>query len=391
MIFATQSEAGSVLKAFGESGQYRLLLKQASIIAEIELLAQSLEPKIAATIFAALQQQADNVVLQAIADALAAGHVDAVLSMLGVSELDAFIGPVKDTLMDAVWDSGAMIAARLPSTLGRGVEFQFNRLNPRLIDWLNSYSLNLVREINDETKKGVRVALVEGMQAGEGPHAVARSVKQVVGLTERQAKAVLSFRKELERFHLKRSAKAWGLGNKQDKVNGHAVFRYDTDGTAKDGIDLRRLRDYRYDKTLARALETGKPLKPAQIDKMVDAYKRRYLQYRSRVIARTEALRAANVGIQDAWRQAIEKGAVDEFSVRREWIVTPDERLCPHCRPIPEMNPKRGVMMAQPFATPRGPVMLPPVHPQCRCVVFIRQWEPEQLKDDAPGATGTVA
>ena len=123
----------------------------------------------------------------------------------------------------------------------------------------------------------------------------------------------------------------------------------------------------------------GGPFTPAQLDKMVAASARKYRQFRSQTIARTEALRATNFGVQDAWRQLIEAGGAPEALVRRQWVVAKDERLCDVCAPVPGLNPKRGVPFAQPFATPVGPLMMPPAHPNCRCTVFIRRFEPEQL------------
>jgi hypothetical protein len=83
--------------------------------------------------------------------------------------------------------------------------------------------------------------------------------------------------------------------------------------------------------------------------------------------------------VQDAWQQAIDTGRVPEAQVRRQWIVARDERLCESCGPIPRLNPKIGVKHGQPFATPNGPQWLPPLHPNCRCTVFIRQYEPQQI------------
>jgi hypothetical protein len=90
---------------------------------------------------------------------------------------------------------------------------------------------------------------------------------------------------------------------------------------------------------------------------MVDAYARKYRKYRAETIARTESMRALNMGTQEAWRQAVQDGKIVEDLIRRFWKVAHDERTCPVCKPIPEMNPN-GVKLAQPFATPRGPIFL---------------------------------
>lgn len=348
---------------------------------EAEALASKLEPELAKAILDAFLKQQGKADLDAIIAALEAGDIGKVLELLDLPGSIAAFEGVSSTIHTGVNAAGAMAAAQVGLQV-RGVTFAFNSLNPRLITWLQTYSLKLIRQITDGTREGIRQYLIQGMKDGKNPKAVARQVKGIIGLTDKQAMAVYNYRKELETFHLKRSAASWGLGNKIDQVNGTQVFKPGEDGQPLDGIGQRRLRDLRYDGQLNRALTTGKPLKPEQIDKMVAAYQRKYLAYRSRTIARTEAIRATNMGIQDAWQQALDKGAVKEDLTRKKWIVAADERTCEICGPIPGLNPPKGIKHQQSFVTPEGPQMLPPMHPNCRCTVFYRVYEPKQLEDE---------
>lgn len=348
-------------------------------LSEVEALASKLEPNLAKAILAALTAQGDAVSIDAIVAALEAGDVGKVVALLDSPEVIAAFSALTAPVQSAVYAAGALGAGAI-ATQVRGAAFVFDQLNPRLLTWLQSYNLGLIREISSQTKEGIREYLLAGMTAGKNPKDVAREVKTVIGLTDRQARAVYNFRRELETFHLRQGAKAWNLGGKIDRVNGTQVLRPDEDGSPMDGVDERRLRDFRFDGQLKRAMETGKPLSQEQIDKMVAAYQRKYLAYRARTIARTEAIRTTNKGIEDAWRQAIESGKVPEGLVRKRWFVTRDERLCKICGPIPKMNPDRGITIGSPFNAPKGPVMLPPAHPNCRCTIVFRVWEPEQLK-----------
>lgn len=346
---------------------------------EIERMAEKVAPGLGKAIAKLLAAQQDSIDLNALAAALQAGNVDAVLAMLAGADLGAATAEIQAAVQASVWGAGAATAATINAQIS-GASYIFGQLNPRLVTWLQTYSLGLIRQINQSTREAIRDTLIDGMKAGDNPIRTARTIKQVIGLTSRQQKAVLNFKRHLETFHLKQTAGAWNLGAKIDRVNGRQVMKPDAEGLPKDGINARRLRDFRFDGQLKRAMETGKPLTAAQIDKMVAAYSRKYLRHRSETIARTEALRTTNFGVQDAWRQAIEQGKAAEPLVRRRWVVAADERLCPTCQPIPGMNPKRGVKFDQPFATPVGPTMLPPIHPNCRCTVFIRAFEPEQLE-----------
>jgi hypothetical protein len=310
--------------------------------------------------------------------ALESGDVGKVLGLLALDKAADAFAALQPAVQAGVYAAGAYAATQIVQV--SGASFSFGQLNPRLISWLQAYSFNLIQQINDQTRDAVRQYLVEGMTAGKNPKVVAQEVKQIIGLTEKQAKAVQNYRKELQTFHLKRSAGSYGLGNKVNRVNGTQVSITDEDGLNSDGINARRLRDFRFDGQLKTAMNSGKPLSEAQIDKMVSAYQRKFLAYRSRTIARTEALRTTNMGIQDGWRQAIEAGKVPEDLVRKQWIVARDERLCEVCSPVPKLNPKQGVKIGAPFNTPKGPYNLPPVHPNCRCTVFMRVYEPAQLK-----------
>lgn len=348
---------------------------------EIEALAAKLEPKLAKAILEALQAQKGAVSLDAIAGALEKGDIGKVVALLDIVDLDSVMAGVEHELQGLVWAAGAATAAQAGTVANlAGTVFRFNQLNPRLVEFLQQYSLKLIRQIDDSTKEGIRAALMDGMLAGQNPRDQARKVRQVIGLTDRQGKAVLNFRKELESMHLRSSAGGYNLGGKISRAPGGAqVYALDSEGAPKDGILERRLRDFRFDGQIQRAITSGKPLTEEQIDKMVDAYARKYLKHRSETIARTESMRATNIGVQDAWRQAIETGKVGEDLIRRKWIVGHDERLCEVCSAVPGMNPKVGVKFAEPFSTDKGPVMLPPLHPNCRCTVVIRQYEPAQL------------
>lgn len=346
----------------------------------LEALARKAEPALAKLILEALKAHPGLVDVDALEEAIRRGNIEGALAALNNDVLAGTYKTVSRELSAIAWAAGSAVPALT------GTAFVFDHLNPALIDWLRTYTLGLIQEMNDQTLAGVRSALVRGMNAGQGPRETARDVRQVIGLTEYQEKAVARFRSELKGFHLRRSAKAWNLGGKIDRAPGGAqVFKPDEDGSPKDEVDARRLRDFRFDATLKRAMEKKVPLTQAQIDKMVDRYAERYRKHRSEVIARTESMRATNMGAFEAWKQAILGGKVDQSLVRRQWLTAKDERLCRTCQPVPGMNPARGVKFDQPFQTPKGPVQIPPLHPNCRCSVFNRVWEPSQLASPSAG------
>ena len=349
---------------------------------QIEALAASLEGGLKHAILGYLLTHKDAVSLKALIEAIESGSIAKVLDIITGTTKAAAAQGVTDAIASSVW-AGAVLATSNINMKLRGAAFAFDKLNPQLLEFINGYSFELIRRIDEQTVEAIKEVMHDGMKGGHGAAKIAREIKQAIGLTPKQSKAVSNFRKELETFHLRSSATAWNLGEPIDRVNGHQVIRIGPDGKPLDGIEARRLRDFRFDKTLIKAMQTGKPLTPEQIDKMVAAYERKYLRYRSETIATTEALRTTNQGVQEAWRQAIQTGKADALLVRRQWIVAKDERRCAHCSAVPGMNHKLGVPFDQPFKTPHGALMLPPLHPRCRCVVFIRQYEPIQIQNAA--------
>jgi hypothetical protein len=60
-------------------------------------------------------------------------------------------------------------------------------------------------------------------------------------------------------------------------------------------------------------------------------------------------------------------GTINPARTLREWIVTPDDRLCAYCA---SMDGQR-VGLGEDFQSGLGPVHEPPLHPQCRCAVSL--------------------
>jgi hypothetical protein len=337
----------------------------------LRAVADKQQPKIRKAILAALKA-ADSATIKSLAEAIQAGQVGTVLALLGLDKLEARFGGLVSELRSTVAQAGGVAAASAPPirpAVGPKLDVTFDLYNPRTLQFLQEYEFRLIREISENTRAGIRSAVSEGITQGRNPRAVARELKKSVGLTERQMKMVSNFRKELETFHLKRAARAWNLGGTKSKAPGGAgTFAIDAEGNPIDGILHRRLRDFRYDKQLIKAMQSGKPLTPDQIEKMVGRYRERMIAYRAENIAKTESLRAMGVGNHQAWVQAQEQGL---GPVVKEWRTAGDERVRLDHRRIPKLNPD-GVPVDQPFKTPSGPVMHPPLGVNCRCVAVYR-------------------
>lgn len=87
---------------------------------------------------------------------------------------------------------------------------------------------------------------------------------------------------------------------------------------------------------------------------------------RAQTIARTETMTASNQGQLEAWEQAKEAGLLSGGE-QKEWIVTPDDRLCPICEPMDGVN----VGLDEKFVVNGEELDGPPAHPNCRCTIAL--------------------
>lgn len=275
--------------------------------------------------------------------ALDSGSIDKVMSVLGLDrDLEVLNPLLTKPLGEIVGEAGTATQDATPALAARGgsLAMRFDLVNPNTVQAVRTYGFNLIRQITDDTRDGIRAIVAHAMEYGGHPYEQARQIRLLIGLTESQADAVANFRRMLE------------------------------EGDA-DAL-TRALRDHRFDGTLRQALGANPTLTltDEQIDKMVARYAERMLNARAENIARTETINAARLGTQAAWRQAAEDGWLEHAKIRQGWMVTPDDRLCVYCAAVPLLNPE-GVLLGQQFVTPLGPVDGPTLHPLCRCIVYL--------------------
>lgn len=158
---------------------------------------------------------------------------------------------------------------------------------------------------------------------------------------------------------------------------GENAFRIDVNGNPIDRLTRWRLRDktmdpYVFDVIDAQqkgdkvALAKAKAALKAKASEIKSRYGDRYIKHRSMVIARTEAMRAANLGSYESWRQALEdNGLFEPGQIKRRWVTAKDDRVRPDHRGA--AGQVRG--FAEPFVVGGDRVMMPPHQPNCRCTV----------------------
>lgn len=341
----TKAHPGSIIRKTWSTPLERVLKAEDPEYQWLHTIADSAAPDVRQRFLDAVAAIRGTVQEAQLRAAIESGDMERVLHILGLDQdasqfHEAIIPPLRETVH-------ATAAAALEATpaielaqrhLRAEARMRFDIVNPHTVHAVQHYGFNLIRQVNDETRNGIRAIVSHAMEFGGHPYEQARQIKNLIGLTERQARAVTNFRRLL---------------------------------SAGDSEALtRELRDHRFDAQIRTAIRSGNGLTKEQIDQQAQRYADRMLQWRARNIARTETINAARIGTQAAWHQAAEKGLLRHNRIRQGWGVTPDDRLCEFCVQVPEMNPD-GVPLGGQFETPFGPVDGPTLHPECRCIVYL--------------------
>lgn len=224
-----------------------------------------------------------------VADLIERGQADAAVRALGPAA-----GALATTWAKWYVEAGTTTAGFVGRATAQ-VGVHFGGTNARAVDLVRANQLRLVREFTEEQRAATRQALVRGVAAGANPVEQARAFRQSIGLTRYQEQAVENYRQALQ-----------------------------SGGTS--ALD-RELRDRRFDRTVESAAADGRSLSSSQVENMVGRYRERFIAYRAESIARTESLSSVHEGMQEAFSQAADNGAIQSADVERTWSTSEDNRV----------------------------------------------------------------
>jgi hypothetical protein len=236
-------------------------------------------------------------------------------------------GYLTPAILKVVLQCGVRATEQLQSI---GITGSFTLNNPYAKEWADQHVGDLITEVTDDQKLGVKKLISFAMDNGGHPYQTAKTIKTFIGLHSRQVAAVI---------------------NRWDDLTQQG------DQTAQ------------------------------QVNDACDAYGRRLLEYRSELIARTETIDALCGGQGAAWQSAKQDGLLPDTMVQ-EWIVTPDDRTCPDCL---AMEGKTAPIGGQFHSDDFGDVDGPTLHPDCRCAIgLVEQPNDTDSKDDQPDQNETA-
>jgi len=218
--------------------------------------------------------------------AIESGQLDRLLlEVLNDENLDPAFAKLRVRVDMMVAESVKGEAMQLPAWLKPRT---FGVFNPLVIQAATILDTRVVNGLKNEIRETVMQEARWGLEAGESPKVTARRIRSTVGLAPNQSRAVENFRRML------------------------------TEGDGE--LFTRALRDRRFDGTIRKAF-AGNGLTQAQIDKMVDAYRRRFIAFNAETHARTLALDANKQAQRLAWEDAIARGVVSADQLVRTWLA----------------------------------------------------------------------
>jgi len=127
-----------------------------------------------------------------------------------------------------IMQTGGNVAYRQLAIVG-----SFDVLNVRAVKAAEKFCAKLVREVTANTKEGIRVFIREGVKAGKSMPKIAKELRPVIGLTEKQSLAISNYRKRLEAKEPKLTAtqvdkKVTRQTNKAHRLRAENIARTET-------------------------------------------------------------------------------------------------------------------------------------------------------------------
>jgi uncharacterized protein with gpF-like domain len=334
---------------------------EAAFISRLERQARQLSPELVRRYLEAYRLIRGVLSEAEIVRAIRSGSVERLIAtMLDDEALDPAVVRLRVALDRAVLQVAETEARHFPSWVRPAA---FDILSPQVIEAARRLDQVQARLLKDQVRDTLRTVVVEGIEAGRNPRAVARQVKSLVGLSESQAQAVLNFRRQLETGDRAALRRALGKGVLRRPDGSTIVRRAHAGGEGLTKAQLARL-----DRLLGK-----EPLSAAQVDAMVEAYRKRLEAWNVETQTRTAMLQAQKQGQRASWEDAIARGVVQRWDLARSWVAVGGPKGDGRNRPEHLILHGTVVGFDEPF--PNGDLIPGETDYNCRCRerVFIRR------------------
>ena len=265
----------------------------------IEQVVDRLAPRMSRAFRDAALAAQGRVDLDALAANVEAGRVGRVVRQLDVKTF------VEDDLLPTM---SFLVEAYEAGRVAKKLSLDLKTTNPKALLAAERQAAELLTSVNDETKQTIRDLIARAYREQMTPRDVARLIRSVIGLNDRQSTALFNYRQGL--------------------------------------------------------VEDERP--PDQVERMTERYGAKLLRQRADTIAQHEVHGASVRGQKDLWLEGISEGRIDAGTARRIWIA--NVGACEWCEAIETIN-KEGVPVDGQYQTSDGDMINGPEdsHVGCRC------------------------
>lgn len=287
------------------------MLKRLSQRELLEQLAADWQPQIRAAWIASLAEISSSIVLQRIIERLERGDVSGAVELLNIRE--EMFARVEATLLQAYNAGGQATVGTFPRVMdpsGNRILFTWGVRNLVGEQELRDHAARLVRGATQDMRRGIGEALSESLARGDNPRS---ALRQIVG------------RGRVDPRTGTRAGGLLGLTQRQMQTTSwvrQALIDGDT-VRMREYLSLSpNIRDRRFDRSVAKAIREGRSFSVTDADKIAGRYAERALDYRGKVLARHETALVLDKARDDAFRQQIAEGKVDQEDITKTWFHT---------------------------------------------------------------------
>lgn len=242
-----------------------------------------------------------------------------------------------------------------------------HKLRPNDTTGLQRSAQALETRIRRDISTSIRTAIDAAIASTGDPLRRAQHLKRTIGLSSKQRAALDTMESVLSSYV--EAPRNFVAANVRNGVREPA--RYERRFDATKALNATRGTLSAAQRNVLRKAFVTPSLNDRDAAKVLDRHAKALLRHRIKTGIGFGLHRIAETTKLTAWRIAQRLGFLSP-ETRRFWHTAGDERVRHTHRAVPGMNPN-GVGLSEPFKTPIGPAMHPPLEINCRCRVRLRK------------------
>lgn len=313
--------------------------------AQIIQAIEGMEPAMQRAYLAQVKLVVDAATVAEVERLIAEEDENGLAALLSLGALAAFLELIRN-----VYLAGAKFeikAIAIPKDLGR---FEFDVRKPEPEQWLVEKAVEIRREADLNVREAIRAVI------GSRSRIVTPSVQVEVGATPMTRSARQSALDLLGRVSAQTGSRSGGViglpGNyAQYVLNARQQLLSGNPDQMRNYLQRKR-RDRRFDSIVNRAIDAGKPVAQADVDKIAGRYADRLMKTYAEMLSKAEALESFGAGRDQVYEQLIAQG-LDRDSVTKTWRDRADKKV----RHTHSVLGGQEVQKDQPFQSPNGALL----------------------------------